>query len=652
MKVDLSEISVIVQGPVVGAKALIKEDRLTQRCLASIRQHLPKATIILSTWNDQNTAGLDCDVIIKSEDPGYSYTVLDNLNPNEVREDSSNRQILSTKAGLEKCTTRYAIKMRSDLVLTGTGFVEYFENFSEFPTDLDFKILEKRVVLLTTCNPKRKHKFPFTAADWFFFGQTSDLRKIFDIPSLETRGYRSESNNGKTVYHAPFSTEQYIWCSFISKYKALPFRHVSDATEENILLSEKYFANNSILLPATKANVDWLKYPKAAYAQIPSLSNTGLYTWNEYLKMLNEHAKGNIKIKDDILEKISYSIVYNGRNLVKKILPDFHDMIARLINREIHKKLQSGGLDIKRLVIWGLRKKYHTHRHIHQSFYKNAKKLGLDVIWVEDEMSSQKYIQSGDLIIAAEVHGKMVPQKTRSEDYHLPVRDDVFYCLHNYRHDLFTNKLRQDQYINLQFYSNEPEFSVDEEYWSPVTIFDKATQTLYQPWGTDLLASEFKPPVFNRNRLVFWIGSIWNDSQNRGNIEAIAELKKALSKHNLKFWHLRFIPDFLNLFFIRQARVAPAIAGRHQVKVDYLPCRVFKNISYGQLGITNVPKFKELLGESAIPGDTIEQLIDNALQLDEAGYKQKVIEQQAAIKQYTYKESLINITRALKSLRI
>lgn len=302
--------------------------------------------------------------------------------------------------------------------------------------------------------------------------------------------------------------------------------------------------------------------------------------------------------------------------------------------------------EIKRIVIWGLKKKYHTHRHIHQAFYKNAKKLGYETIWVEDEKRNQKYIQPGDLIISADPVGKMVPEKFTFEEYNLPIRNDIYYCLHNFK-SVFTDKVPKERCMFLQVYNNVVNTIPNIEKWGPVTYFDRATKTLYQPWGTDLLATEFKEPVYNTNRIVFWIGSIWNDALNRGNIHEIDKLKQSLKKHNLKFLQLRFIPDFLNTFFIRRSRIAPAIAGRFQTEVNYLPCRMFKNISYGQLGITNIQKFKDILGDSFVAGETIQEIIDNALSLSKTEYFAIIKKQQEIIKSYTYETALNNILKTL-----
>jgi hypothetical protein len=305
--------------------------------------------------------------------------------------------------------------------------------------------------------------------------------------------------------------------------------------------------------------------------------------------------------------------------------------------------------EIKRIVIWGLKTRYHTHRHIHQAFYKNAKKLGYIALWLEDEKKNQKYIEPGDLIISADPIGKMVPEKFTFEEYNLPVRDDVFYCLHHFK-EIFLNKLPKQNYINLVAYTNVVNEILDIEKWGPATYFDNKTKTLYQPWGTDLLVEEFKKPKYSKSKFVFWIGSIWNDNLNRGNIHEIQKLKESLGKHDLYFINLRFIPDILNIFFTRLSRIAPAISGRFQTEIQYLPCRVFKNISYGQLGITNIIKFKDILGESFIEGITIEELVSNSLKLSKEEYLEKVTTQQEKIINFTYKNSINNIIKAIEKL--
>jgi len=306
-------------------------------------------------------------------------------------------------------------------------------------------------------------------------------------------------------------------------------------------------------------------------------------------------------------------------------------------------------MQFKKIIIWGLKNKWHTHRFIHQAFYENAKKLNYKVIWVEDEKANSKFISAGDLVIYSEVVGKMVAEKIKFEDYNLPIIEGVSYCLHAVK-DIFFKNINSKYLLHLAVYNNTILDLVGNEIWREAVIYNHNSQTLYQPWGTDLLYSEFKKPVFRKNNLVFWIGSVWNNTLNQGNISAIADFKKSLMKYNLKFIQLRFIPNILNIFFIRLSRIAPAIVGDWQAEFDYLPCRMFKNISYGHVGFSNVKKFKDILPDACIEGN-IDEMLEKVLKLNELEYKNLVSKQQELIKNYTYQKAFENIFRAFDIIK-
>jgi len=334
-KIDFKDISVVVQGPIMGTINGKNEDRHTYLCLKSIRKFLPGATIILSTWESADTTGLDYDFVIKSKDPGY-YIISDCV-PGAIRNDSSNRQIISTMAGLKLCKTKFSIKMRSDLIFKNSNFLKYYRKFSDLPFDENYKLLKKRILAITTVNPNRKFKHPFSMCDWFFFGLTEDLINIFDVPLVSDKTLKGDKINNYYSITNNYSTEQYFWFSFISKYKKIPFNNFIDTTNNNIETSEKYFVNNCILLSAWRAGIDCLKYPGASYAQIPCLSYSGLYTYNDYKKMLNKYANNNLVIVPNLFEETVYFIVYNLRFYVKQKNPKIHDFICKLVNPKNHK---------------------------------------------------------------------------------------------------------------------------------------------------------------------------------------------------------------------------------------------------------------------------------------------------------------------------
>jgi hypothetical protein len=85
-----------------------------------------------------------------------------------------------------------------------------------------------------------------------------------------------------------------------------------------------------------------------------------------------------------------------------------------------------------------------------------------------------------------------------------------------------------------------------------------------------------------------------------------------------------------------------------QAEKNYLPCRVFKNISYGQLGIVNVGKFKDIFGGAFINGETIEELVENSLSVSEKDYLELTNIQQNKIQNHTYLDKITNILVAFE----
>ncbi len=339
--INFKEISVVVQGAIAGSQDTQPKGRLTEICLKSLRKILPGATIILSTWEGSNVEGLDYDELILNKDPGS----------NMMGEYKSNcfRQIVSSINGLKASKTKYAVKMRTDFELKNADFLDYFVNYSQLPFDENYKILNQRVVTITTCNPNRRTKWPFNVCDWFFFGLTQDVKNIFDIP-LTNKEVTAINKNGEPYLATnPYSPEQYIWVKFLSKHKEIHFEHLEDISHNNIVLSEKYFANNCIFLSAKRAGIHWLKSPGDAYAQTPCLSNSGLYTFTEYKKLLNKYANNSLFIVPNILEDMVYFVVYNLRFFVKNAFPKFAGFARKYLDEKNSERIKqlNAKIDVK-----------------------------------------------------------------------------------------------------------------------------------------------------------------------------------------------------------------------------------------------------------------------------------------------------------------
>lgn len=207
-KISTKDISVVVQGAV--------DRKYTIKCLKSIRKKLPRAEIVLSTWEGTDVSGLDYDVLVLNKDPGaYVFT-------SDGKKQNQNRQILSTKNGIKKTSRKYVLKIRSDMKIMGTRFLSYFDKFKE--RNKECKIFQKRILInsLYTRSPDSQKSFLFHPSDWMMFGLREDVLNLWDIPLApepETSQYFAKNPQLPheigclTRWHA----EQYIWLAFLKK---------------------------------------------------------------------------------------------------------------------------------------------------------------------------------------------------------------------------------------------------------------------------------------------------------------------------------------------------------------------------------------------------------------------------------------------------
>jgi hypothetical protein len=328
--IDSSQISVIVRGLIVGAGQPDEQKKFTKRSLLSVRKHLPDAQIILSSWNGSDVSGLEYDELVLSESPAEIYT----MRADQTRKLMTvNNQLITVNGGLRKASRPYVLNMRSDIVLTGTKFIDYFLKFNQGTNE---GILKKRVVVLPTYNPRRNTPFPFlfNVCDWFYFGLTEDVRNIFDVPFLRESDLHGQKRGEYFPHEENFEAEQHLWSNFLKKHQEVPLESPSFFSPEALAVSEKSYAQNTIMLPATKAGVICLKMPHAGYGARPFLSQ-GLYTFNEYKKMYNRYNQHKVFYIPNPAENIAYWLMLKLRFAMKHANPERYKKIVNFV-RKLH----------------------------------------------------------------------------------------------------------------------------------------------------------------------------------------------------------------------------------------------------------------------------------------------------------------------------
>ncbi|MFZ5830272.1 MAG: WavE lipopolysaccharide synthesis family protein [Planctomycetota bacterium] len=285
------EISVVVQGPIVGGPNDPPERRLTSRCVASVRRALPQAEIVLSTYRGADLEGLTYDVLVESDDPGG------HLQNDLLRVwNNCNRQITTTRAGLQRASGQLAMKLRSDMELTGAEGLKHFGRYSKRCPE--WHIFEERLLACTVYsrNPRLSYCYPLHPSDWFFFGRREDMLRLWNIPLqpepetsrwFETRPRPEPDLIPSNLFR--YAPEQYLWVSCLRTHGEVRFEHCHDFSHDPIRLTEMSFANNLVLLEPWQLRVRFLKY------QIHPQDWPTLYTHGDWLRMYQRYCDSSLQ---------------------------------------------------------------------------------------------------------------------------------------------------------------------------------------------------------------------------------------------------------------------------------------------------------------------------------------------------------------------
>ncbi len=245
-----------------------------------------------------------------------------------------------------------------------------------------------------------------------------------------------------------------------------------------------------------------------------------------------------------------------------------------------------------KVIIWGHKLHSHTHSYIHHAFYKAFEHLGYDTYWFDD-MDDIEGFDFADSLFLTE--GQV--------DSNIPLRQDCCYLLHNCKREKY-NVLPEGKRLKFQVYTHDALEVPSIVELAPFTFFDPLQPCIYMPWATDLLPHEIEElqrqsPVCVE-KAIYWIGTIGEGIF--GNLEQILPFQRACQESGIAFScaGCSNIDPEDSIDLIRRSYMAPAIVGRWQLEKGYIPCRIFKNISYGQMGITNSKTVYELFEQKIV----------------------------------------------------
>lgn len=263
------------------------------------------------------------------------------------------------------------------------------------------------------------------------------------------------------------------------------------------------------------------------------------------------------------------------------------------------------GAEFDKVVIWGHKFGTHTHSYIHNGFYIAFNHLGYETYWLDNSDDVSEFDFSNTLFLT---EGQV--------DNNIPLRNDCLYMLHNPSNpEKYINNIPAKNRIYFQVYTddvlNKPNCVMIDKF----VYYNLPSQCLYMPWATDLLPDEIetikqqvcKSPTQN---YVCWVGTIGVGLF--GNKEQIDPFIQASEENGFEFIHTYRVSVEDNIKLISESYMAPTIVGKWQQEKGYIPCRIFKNISYGKMGVTNSRNVYEIFDRKIVYNPDSYQLFYDA----------------------------------------
>jgi hypothetical protein len=287
-----------------------------------------------------------------------------------------------------------------------------------------------------------------------------------------------------------------------------------------------------------------------------------------------------------------------------------------------------------KIIIWGFYPKngvlQNTISYVWNSFYNAFKYLGYEVYWFPNQ-KIENFDFSNCIFISEGYDDSEIPlDKTSTyfvhcaynpEKYIGKVRKfiDMRYNLKkidhpNYVYELDKEKTKMDIGCYYEPSTNQVIDFKNGKVSYRIDDFDK----IYIGWATNLMPNEINEDdvYYPRSNKVYFLGSLSSDGKY-ANIHLIEEFAKECDKNEIEFVVNNFSnnqlseDDYIDL--CKESLLGFDIRCQADVEWGRISCRLYKNMSYGHLGMTNCYEAYKELDEHCIYNESASQLFYDAM---------------------------------------
>lgn len=321
-----------------------------------------------------------------------------------------------------------------------------------------------------------------------------------------------------------------------------------------------------------------------------------------------------------------------------------------------------------KIIIWGAKLDTgHTNGFIHLGYYRAAKALGYEVYWLDNRDSIDVSFFDDALVITEQW---LVFAFGASNN--MPLNKTATYFVHylgnkgnvegNPGASMYLGKVKR--LIDFRFTATHGwgvNGVLDKNYnytftpekfqkISSATYFEKSNEydNFYSMWATDLLPNEFnyEDAIHPRVKQAFFCGTIRDD--NKDVFEGI--LKKC-KKENIPIIYNNPTKYQMSTEeirkYVRESLLPIDVRPKNHLAYGYIACRPIKNVSYGNIAITNSSAIRDFFNGNCAYAQNSADLFDVAIDFQsKIDVTDKIIEEMQKIqKEHTYINRLEDILR-------
>jgi hypothetical protein len=305
-------------------------------------------------------------------------------------------------------------------------------------------------------------------------------------------------------------------------------------------------------------------------------------------------------------------------------------------------------IPIRQVVLWGHKLHTHTHSYIHNGFYNAFKSLGYITYWFDDTDNVEGIDFDNTLFITEHQVNKKIPLNKSSlylthymdvGDYKGVPRENIIILKVSPRDFSECDVGKDYTYLPLSY-------GTPMEYHACCDGYN----CLYMYWATDLLPDEIDRNIERLERLekferleklerpeadaeismelkdmINFIGQLttpWKEFASICRCNGI-DFNHYGAAFTLNSTRNKSIEE--NVVLIQESLLAPAIQDKHQIYTGYIPCRIFKNISYGKMGLTNSKQVSDLFHGKVIYEPNISELFARGMEFEKKEDKHLIV---------------------------